>query len=312
MNTARTYVQLWCVALAFTYGCVPAIEDDPSLALEGQILGVRFQPAEVKPEGETRATALIVSEEEDRTADVAFSMCVARKPLSELGPVHPACLSEEKGNDALQALGKGSRVKLAVPKNACNLFGPQRPVAEPGQPPGRPVDPDASGGFYQPVIARLDDAVLGSLRLNCGVPGGTQAQVAQYNQEHEDNQNPTVKKVEIRVPGGQWEVISLDDQAPLRVSRNQIIRVRSEWDELERYLYLDPESREFVKKTETLIASFYSSIGGFDEHRVQLDDKGRVTSEFESGSERGEIQVWIVVRDDRGGLGWESFKLDVR
>lgn len=310
---ARTHVRLWCMALAFTYGCVPEIDDDPSLALEGQILAVRFQPAEVKPEKQTRATALVSSEEGDRSEDVAFSLCIARKPLSELGPVHPACLGQEKNEKALLDLGKGGDVKIAAPKDACNLFGPQRPVAEPGQPPGRPVDADATGGFYQPVIARLDEAVLGSLRLDCGVPGGSQAQVARYNQEHVDNQNPEVRKVEIRVAGGQWQSVSLEGAAAIRVERNKTIAVRSEWDERESYLYMDPENREFIKKKETLTASFYSSIGGFGEqHRVQLDNKGRVTSEFASGSERGEVQVWIVVRDDRGGVGWQSFKLDVR
>lgn len=312
MNSAASKFSPWVTVLAFICGCVPEIDDDPSLVVEGQILAVQFEPAEVKPESATQVNALVAaSDDAELEKDVSFALCVARKPLSELGPVHPACLHGED-EDARRAVGRGIDVQLTVPKNACNLFGPQRPPAEPGQPPGRPVDPDATGGFYQPVVATLDAAVLGSLRLNCGLPGGSQAQVAQYNQDHVANQNPVAQKLEIKVADGEWQTIPFGADDAVRVPRDEAISVRSRWDKRERYLLLSTETRELTHANETLVASFYSTVGGFDEHRVQLDKNSRASSRFHTPRQRGEVRMWIVVRDGRSGTGWTSFKLDVR
>jgi hypothetical protein len=147
--------------------------------------------------------------------------------------------------------------------------------------------------------------------LDCGLPGGSQVQVAQYNQQHIPNQNPIATKLQIRVAHGDWQTLPLDDGA-LRVPRNKTVSVRSEWDEPERYLFLSAESRDLTHKNESLLASFYSSVGGFDEHRVTVDNAGRVESELHTPDEKGEVQVWVVVRDGRSGTGWVTFKLDVR
>jgi hypothetical protein len=309
VNRQRIWKWLRCGTVVFTSGCIPELHDDPSLALEGQIIAVQFEPAEARPEGPAQVKALVAA---DTSVPASFSLCVARKPLSELGPVHPDCLASPVDNDALVPLGVGTNIDFTVPKEACRLFGPQRPAAEPGQPPGRPVDPDATGGFYQPVVAQSDNPVLGSLRLDCGLPGGSQAQVAQYNQEHEPNENPSIRSLELRIEQGEWQTFDPDSDVVARAPRNKRVRVRSRWDERERYLFLSPEGRELTHKRESLIATFYSTIGGFDEHRVALDEQGRVFSDLQLGDDRGEVRVWIVVRDGRGGTGFSSFKLDVR
>lgn len=94
--------------------------------------------------------------------------------------------------------------------------------------------------------------------------------------------------------------------------RNKTVSVRSTWAERERYLFLSPETRELTHKNETLIATFYSTVGGFDEHRVEVDKKGRVDSDIVTPNKSGDVKVWIVVRDGRSGAGWASFELDVR
>lgn len=311
MNSAAAKFAAWSITLVLVHACIPPLEDDPSLALDGQILAIQFEPAEAKPESSIHVNALVASEAEDLTDQVSFSLCLARKPLSELGPVHPACLASANDDDAVQPLGEGASVQLIVPKNACSLFGPQRPPAEPGQPPGRAVDPDATGGFYQPVIARLNDSALGSLRLDCGLPGGAQAQVAQYNQEHVPNRNPTPSKVELRVERGKWQTVTLGEAGPIQVPRNRVLSLRTSWTAGEKYLFLSPDSRELTYKTETLVASFYSSVGAFDEHRVEVDQSGRVGSKLRTPTQAGEVRVWVVVRDGRGGAGWASITLEV-
>lgn len=289
-------------SLALAWGCVPTVEEDPSLALDGQILALQFQPAEAKPTATSSATALVAHAS---SKDVSFNLCKARKALSELGPVAPECF-DTKG-DSIQRLGKGDSVAFTVPKDACRLFGPQRPPAEGGQPPGRPVDPDATGGYYQPIVARLDDAVLGNLRLDCGLPGGSQEQIAEYNQTHVPNQNPVAESVQVRIDNGKWQ--PLPDDGRLRVPRNASVTIRSRWSAPERYMLLSSDG-ELTKPREQYLASFFSSVGGFVEHRASVD-KSTVDAEWDAPSESGQVTFWLVVRDGRGGTGWTTFEVSV-
>src|SRR6185369_17204063 len=91
----------------------------------------------------------------------------------------------------------GVAVAHAIPTmpNACNQFGPDVPDTKP---PGRPADPDATGGFYQPLrllVNRGDhyDLTLAETRISCHLPGATSEVVRDYNQRYRPNENPAVK-----------------------------------------------------------------------------------------------------------------------
>jgi hypothetical protein len=304
--STRALLTTTCLGLTIAFGCVPTVDDDPSLALDGQILAVQFTPAEAEPEESSAATALVAGGSSD---EVEFDLCLARKALSDLGPVSPQCFDPESDENSVVHLGNGEAVPFDVPEDACRLFGPQRPTAEPGQPPGRAVDPDATGGYYQPVVARLDDTVLGALRLDCGLPGASQAQVAEYNKTHAPNQNPAVESVEVRINDGKWRPLPAAEESTLQIPRNASVTFRSKWSAPERYLLLSPE-RELTKPTEQYLATFYSSVGRFTEHR-SLFAKRSVDAAWQAPENPDQVTFWIVVRDGRGGTGWTTFDVTV-
>jgi hypothetical protein len=302
---ATTSTGLVCL---LALGCVPTVDEDPSLAIDGQILAVQFEPAEAEPEGTSAASALVAGVS-GANAGVSFDLCLARKALSDLGPVSPACFAPQSEEKDVLHLGRGEAVAFDVPEDACRLFGPQRPSAEPGQPPGRAVDPDATGGYYQPVVARLEDTVLGALRLDCGLPGASQAQVAEYNKSHTPNQNPVAESLEVRIDGGKWQTLLLGEESAVQIPRNASVTFRSKWSAPERYLLVSSE-RELTKPTEEYLATFYSSVGRFTQHRKLVEGR-TVNAKWQAPENPELVTVWLVVRDGRGGTGWTSFEVTV-
>ena len=62
--------------------------------------------------------------------------------------------------------------------------------------------------------------------------------------------------------------------------------------------------------------SWFATRGSFD-----TDHTGRVESEFAQTSsdntwvapaESGPVFMWVVLRDDRGGADWQTFRVDVQ
>jgi hypothetical protein len=115
--------------------------------------------------------------------DLDRGLCNRRKALAESGTISAACLFLEA--PGLELLGTGTGADATIPREACETFGPTPPTPKPGEPNLRPVDPDPTGGYYQPVrvLARGDEQSyeVGVTRLACGLGGATQEQAADYN-----------------------------------------------------------------------------------------------------------------------------------
>ena len=147
-----------------------------------------------RPKAPVTLTALLVDPNGTvDTATIDWAFCNQPKPLAELGTVSPLCL--ETQGTWFTDVGKGIQVRGTVPDIACREFGPLVPVAEPGQPPGRPVDPDTTGGYYQPVRlwAPADDILaIGETRIVCGLAGGSADQSTQFSKQYLPNANPAI------------------------------------------------------------------------------------------------------------------------
>ena len=82
-----------------------------------------------------------------------------------------------------------------MPGDACKKFGPQPPDVERGKPALRPRDPDVTGGFYQPVRAKLeasdDEYVAFALeRIRCRLANAPADVTAMFNMLSKANTNP--------------------------------------------------------------------------------------------------------------------------
>jgi hypothetical protein len=320
-------------------GCKPELDQRASRVDGPRILAVRAEPAEAEPRDAIELSALVV----DPTGEVAtpsWAFCTARKPLAELGPVSPACYGH--GDPSFIPLGAGQTAAGTIPNSACRDFGPEVPQAKPGEPYGRPVDPDPTGGYYLPVSVFVGSEVaVATARLACGVAGAPSEDVAAFRQRYHANANPAIARITV-------DGAAVADGASVTVPAGSHTAVRVEWpacpvvdacgdgvcgpDEskqscaddcatpkgcggAERYLFFDADARTLVVRREAMRVSWFATGGLFDRDRTgRTDSELDATSDdgWQAPSEPGSFRVWVVVRDDRGGAAWQGFTFEVR
>ena len=335
------------ILLLILSACVPDVDVDASLLGEPRLLAVRAEPAEAGPGESVRFVALYAGPDgaiDD--APIDWALCTARKPLAELGPISQGCL--ELTHPALVPIGEGIEASGAVPREACRLFGPEPPPAEDGAPAGRPVDPDVTGGYAQPLRLRVpgndvDSVALFELRLACGLFGATQAEAAEYARRYRRNVAPEITRLELVHEDGR--VLALDE--PADVALGEVVTLRAGWpscpesdacgdglcgiDETrsdcpddctapsscagaERFLRFDVASRALVADRESIRAAWYTSGGTLEAARtgVGADDPRTLTENTLTVPESaGELAVIVVLRDARGGVAWREATLRV-
>lgn len=327
-------------ASALAAGCEPDLDDRPSRVLGKRVLGVRTDPPELPPGGQGVVSALFVDTTGELPSDTWTSaVCRARKPLTELGPVNPSCV-DPQSTDLVPA--EGQPPVAAVPDDACRLFGPDPPDPKPGEPPGRPVDPDGTGGYALPVVVRFGpnaaETAVGAVRLTCGLAGATSDDLSVYLERRRPNQNPDPPR------------ITLADDVPvttLEAKRGEVVTFRAGWpscpttaacgdgvcspDETvkacpedcttpkgcggaEVYGRFDPSTRTNVLSREAMRVSWFATGGSFDAERTgRAGDDAASTTEnaWTAPTGPGTVHVWAVLRDDRGGAAWSHIVVSV-
>lgn len=367
------------VGIAVAVACRPNLDETVSLVTGPIVLAVRSDPAEVQAANNVTFTALFVDPAGPVPASqgaIDWAFCEARKPLAQLGPVNPQCLQAVA--DWFVPLGVGLQPSGAIPAAACNDFGPEVPPDTDGGTPGRPVDPDATGGYYQPVrfIAPRNGTTssgglvgIAETRIACGLAGATPNQIAEFGAQYHLNVNPTVASLSI-VTGDSPGPPLVTDAMGLtnQVAAGQRIVLRAAWpacplvdscgdgicgpDETltaasaaasggggcpastaiacpadcakpmgcpgaERYLDFDLGTRCLVDQREAMTVAWFVTAGAFDN-----DTTGRASTDTTNSSDNGwqapdtdpahPVHLWVVLRDDRGGVAWAEYALDVK
>jgi hypothetical protein len=291
-------------------------------------------------------TGLVAAPDDVESPEIVWSLCLDRKPLSELGPISQRCLASPAAvPEVVEALGSGTTVEAPIPPTACQLFGPQRPEPKPGEPSGRPVDPDSTGGYYQPVLAWLGGtAVLGAVRLGCPLRD------LEFNRRYRPNENPALSAFEAVRAGD--AVLGLSPDEPVELAAGERVSLRVTWpscpavdvcgdgicgpDEdqttcagagddcsmprgcagAERYAYFDALAQTVTDRTEEMTVSWYATAGTFDAPRtgasasVGADGSPGATNGFVAPG-GGAVKIWAIVRDDRGGTAWLSGRVTI-
>jgi len=329
--------------LAFTSACVPDFDTDLSKLIEPRILAIASDPAETQSTQQLTLSALVAVPEGQTTPRIAWTMCLARKPLTELGPINPVCLAPDDGSGAVLELGHGSSITTTLDKDVCKLFGPQRPSPAGGESAGRPADPDVTGGFYQPFVASLGgQTTLGSVRLDCDLANVDRDQTIEYRQRYRVNENPRIASI-ARVIGTGGETLPAEDDTPLSLTRGSATRLRVSWDECsgqsrcgdglctafedqsscaqdcsgtlrgctgaEPYVWYNRERERVEARREGVSVAWYASRGHFEDEQTGLDEaqtaaQSSTENTYFAGSEPGPATLWLVIRDTRGGQSW--------
>lgn len=345
--------RLGCGALLLlAVGCVPTFDDNLPLVQKPIVLSVQSEPAEAAPNQQVQLTALVATPDVGAAEPVVtWGLCVARKPLTELGPVNPVCIQPPgAGKSFILPLGFDSSVVATIPPDACRLFGPSLPEPMNGEPAGRPVDPDPTGGFYQPVVVTLRETgvtSLGAVRIFCPPSGLDQELGVAFNTNYRTNQNPILDSIAV-LGSGTAEPLPSEPEA-LRVSPRQTLQFRANWSACpttpecgdgicgaledksncstdcavpkgctgaEPYAYFNSDSRSIETRHESIRVSWFATAGRFENAVTGRDeDEFTLTSTentWVAPEATGEVRVWLVVRDARGGQSFRTFLLDVR
>lgn len=353
MHSGWTYRVTFLASLAgllTTNACIPEFDEDSSLVTEPRILAVRAEPAEGEEKQPVQLTALIAVPEGRTGFTPQWAFCGAPKPLTELGPVAQSCIEEfGRASPLLTDLGSGVVVEATVPQKACRVFGPIPPDSTAGS-SSRPVDPDDTGGFYQPVLAgvsaRDQEPSFGRVRLSCGLTGLAPDEALAYRRGYRKNENPAIERLVARVGEARFELAD-GDSFPVEPGRD--VRFDVSWANCPReascgdgvcspgeersacpddcreprgcsgaesYVVFERDSRSIGIRRESITVAWYSDVGGFSvpENGVAASDPESTTkgNTWRAPASERDSRIWVVLRDERGGVGFLSVTANVR
>lgn len=339
LTLLRRSAPIAALVFALAPACKPDLEGRPSRIDGPRLLAVRAIPAEVETRDPFALDALVVDPNGTVATTLDYGFCVARKPLSDLGSVARACVDAAPG--AIVPAGASP----SMPDDACRNFGPEVPPPKAGEDPGRPFDPDLTGGYYQPVRAfgAGEDvrAEIAQVRVACGVFGATAEQAADFRAHYHSNGNPEVASLTL-------DGVTIANDTPAAAVAGATVSLGVTWSPCpatdacgdgvcgptetrvdcaadcagtaktctgaERYAYFDVGARAVVRRRESIVASYYATGGDF-----AADRSGRAEDELQNDTsvrftlpnEPGLVHGWVVVRDDRGGVGFREFAIQV-
>ena len=260
------------LALAASPGC-----DEPL----DQRLGIIDAP---------RVLAVIAGPDGPLPITPSWGYCTSPKPPTEDNAASTACV----GGDALIDLGTAPTVTGALPVGGCIQFGPDVPAGG-----FRPRDPDASGGYYQPVRVATDELLaIGLSRITCNLPTAPFEAAQRYRTEYVANANPVL------------DPIALD-----RVPADSEVTLVASWpaETAETYLYFDAATQVLVDRREAMRVSWFATGGelAVDASAVAEDDGATSVSTVWRTPAAGTAWIWIVLRDSRGGLAVQASSITV-
>lgn len=282
-------------AAMFATGCDDTLDQRLAIIDQPRVLAVISEPAEARPGAQISYRAIVASPGGTLAAAPRWAYCTAPKPPTEDNTVSEACL----GAAQLIALGDAPSVTGMLPSNGCLQFGPETP-------PGnfRPRDPDASGGYYQPVRAEVtvdasDLLAFGHTRIICNLPTAPFAIARAYDLEYAANQNPV-----------------LDPIAPMQLPADSTVALTASWPATaaERYLYYDAVTQTLVQRREAMRLSWFATGGSLaaDTSFVSEDQTATGVSTTWRTPGPGLATLWLVLRDSRGGIAAEAVAIEIQ
>lgn len=279
-------------------GCAEKVDTSESIVTAMRIIGVRADPAEAPPGTAVSFRALVAAfDGTPASSPIDWNFCVAPKPLTTDDVVATACFTPESRIPA----GAGPSITATTPQGGCALFGPDLP---PGH--GQPRSPDATGGYYQPLSADLGEVgpTIFLARITCNLASASAATASAFAQAYVPNNNPTLLPLTASIDGR---------AAPLTtVPAGTRVDLTASWPvaSAETYAYYDASSDSVTTRREAMSVAWYTSAGAFDVESTgrAADDSATASSNTWTSPGRGTTaHLWVVLRDDRGGVDFAKY-----
>jgi len=290
----------WLVPMPLlALGCWPELDARSSSLGEARALAVIASPPEARP-GTPVAYELLAASPRGRELAPATLWTTCATPLAavDTGSVSPDCFTQPGPSLEEQA---GSHAQATLPLDGCARFGPDPPPGD-----ARPRDPDASGGFYQPLIVFMaDEAVIHLQRLLCN-PRSAPADLARdFAAAYVPNRNPSAPVLE-----------QANGVLPAAVSSGASLDLRARWQpsDAEPYAWIDREALELRERREALSVSWFATAGRLESdrsERAEGDPATEASNRWTAPPAPGPVTFWAVLRDSRGGTSFVEASLRV-
>lgn len=312
--------------------CTPQLDVRGSRVTATRVLAVRGEPAEARAGRAIALTALVASPQGDGVrATLDWQFCLAPRPLTESTTVASLCMDDDAGT-ALAPVGMadGDGVQGSLPSDVCMRVGPQVPPAGADGTRMRPPDADLTGGWQVPIRIRLAagsdaETLFTRYRIRCTPPDVPGSTAVAFATQYRDNVNPALASLEGVARDGSTEALTVRragsravdpaaQSAPADVLRaGRVATLVARWDpsSAERYVLVDPVSRNLAMRTEALEVSWYTNAGYFDRDRTTAQAEGAAYSLNVLHLDDGvtEATVWVVLRDERGGVDFAVLRV---
>jgi len=205
-----------------------------------------------------------------------------------------------------------------LPNDGCMTFGPQPPAV---QPPIRPRDPDATGGFYQPLRVTLQaasgtDIAFQLERITCMLANAPIDVTRTFNLTYTANLNPLIDHVTMDPDGAATPIVGAGAAGGVTVKSGATMTLELAWaaDVPESYPVWDLASRTLQTHRESLRVSWFASAGSFPKDatgRGEEEPELFARNDWTAPPVNGDVHFWVVLRDSRGGVDFAAFDLTV-
>jgi len=291
----------WLLCAAHVTACRDASDARSSSIETAQVLALEAEPPEAAPGEHVRYHVLAVDRGgEIDPADFTLAYCRTPSAETENRVASDACAASPEQAIATQ----GPDADATVSSDACALFGPSAPAGV------RAPDPDATGGYYQPLRVEENGAVaVGLQRIRCALPDAPIDITRAFEDRYVANHNPVLSPLSMSVGG--------KAVAPDAVPRGQELRLRVAWpeDAVERFVVYDRLTVALIEQREAMRVSWFATAGelAYDHTGRAGDDTSRIAeNRWRAPTSAGRVHLFIVLRDSRGGTTHAAYTLEVR
>jgi hypothetical protein len=310
------FVPVWSL-LAFA-ACAPDLNVKASRVVQTRVVAVRATPAEARPGENVTWQAIVVSPLPAPPApQIDWAFCNVPRSPSDPITVSNVCLApiDPNASTVTQIQGaSGYSAQGQIPIDACRTIGPELPPTDMMGNPQRPPDADITGGYQLPVRLVLSDQTgvdisFDRQRVRCNLANAPSSAASEYQMRYVANQNPAITSLAF----ADAPPAPTDGSARFAAPRGRTYTIRVSWDasSVESYVLFDPATRSIKERSESLEIGWFTNGGSFERDRTTPDDPTSSSNELTIDEDVGApLTVWIILRDERGGVGFTSLVLE--
>ncbi len=132
---------------------------------------------------------------------------------------------------------------------------------------------------------------------------------------YKNNIAPAIVGAAITSGSAQTPLVALEDDATATavITPGETVDLSVSWDSSESYVWFDPTAHVLTTRREAILVSWFATSGAFAAtHTGRTESEADQTSSdnlWTAPAGDAPTLLWIVVRDDRGGMGWASYRL---